>query len=236
MEEVITFWSAILHSQPFLLALSVVAFYASQLLYSRIKLLFLHPLLISSLIVIGVLSALDIEYKQYNEANGVLNLLLNISVVCLSYLMYKNVKRIKDYKLSLLLSTFIGSIVGVVSVIGLCYAFGCEEIIMLSMQPKSVTSAIAVSISENVGGIPALTSLAVVVTGISGSIIGPKILQLFRINDPVARGAALGSASHAIGTARALELGAVEGAIGGASICLMGLFTSIVIPIINQLR
>lgn len=233
METIINFAENICTSEPFLLALTIVAYYVAQVVYTRTKMLLFHPILIASLMVIGVLTLIDVDYESYNEANGVINLLLNISVICLSYLMYKNIKRINEYRLSIMLSTFMGSFLGIVSIIGLCYLFNCDEVVMLSLQPKSVTSAIAVSLSESIGGIPALSSLAVVVAGIGGSVIGPRLLQIFGITDPIAKGTALGSASHAVGTARALEMGAVEGAVGGVSICLMGLFTSILTPIIN---
>ncbi|MFI3259896.1 MAG: LrgB family protein [Rikenellaceae bacterium] len=231
METITNFFDGVVNSNIFLLTLSIVAYYVAVLINQRIKSLLCHPILVSSLIVIGVLLLIDVDYQTYNEANEFLYTMLNISVVCLSYLMHKNLGRIKQYRLSLIVSTFIGSVVGLLSIWGLSLLFGCDEAIMLSLLPKSITSAVAVSLCDVVGGIPALTVLGVVVAGISGSIIGPRILTLCRVTDPVAVGAAMGSASHAVGTARALELGALQGAVGGAAICLMALFTSLLLPL-----
>ncbi len=235
MEKIELFFSELVTSQLFLLTLTVVAYYAAQWLHRRFNTLLLNPIIISSIFVIIFLRLTDIEYQTYLEANGIITFLLGFSVVPLSYLLHKNVNRIKENKISILLCTFVGSVVGVLSVILLAKLLGYEQSISISLQPKSVTTPIALSLSQNYGGIPALTALAVAIAGIFGSVVGPSILKLCRITDPVAKGLALGSASHAIGTARALEMGAVEGAIGGAAIGLMGLFTSIVLPIINAL-
>ncbi len=236
METITQLFESVKQSQIFLLTLTVVLFYGAQLLQRRFKSPLLHPILISTALVIVTLSLAGVEYEKYYAANSPINFLLSLSVVCLGYLMYKNFKPIREYKITILISTFVGSIVGLLSIVGLSYLFGCDEIVMISMEPKSITTAIALSLSDIAGGIPALTSLAVVVAGISGSIFGPMILKLFRIDDPVARGLAMGSASHAVGTARALEImGAVEGAVGGAAIGIMGLFTSLLLPIVNAL-
>lgn len=228
------FVSEVISSQLFLLTLTVVAYFCAQWLYRRFNTLLLNPIIVSSIFVIIFLRTTGIEYSHYLEANSIITFLLGFSVVPLSYLMHKNVNRIKEYKISILFTTFVGSVVGVVSIVGFAYLMGYEHAISVSLQPKSVTTPIALSLSANGGGIPALTALAVAVAGIFGSVVGPAILKLCRVTDPVARGLALGSASHAIGTARALEMGAVEGAIGGAAIGLMGLFTSIVLPIVNS--
>ncbi len=236
METIAQFLESVVHTQIFLLSITVVFFYVAQLLQRRFKTPLLHPILIATILVIVTLSITGGEYAEYYAANSPINFLLSLSVVCLGYLMYKNFRPIRDYKITILISTFVGSLVGLLSIVGLSYLFGCDEVVMISMEPKSITTAIALSLSEGSGGIPALTSLAVVVAGISGSIVGPYLLKLFRIDDPVARGLAMGSASHAVGTARALEvMGAVEGAVGGAAIGMMGLFTSLLLPIINTL-
>ncbi len=233
METINELLKEITLSKPFLLAISVLAFYIAQLIHRRFNILLLHPIVVSSLIVIGILNVTGVEYEQYYRANEIINVTLNISVIALSYLMHKNINRLKEARLTLIISTFVGSIVGILSVVYLARLFNLDEVITLSLQPKSVTTPIALSLSQSIGGIPALTSLALVGAGILGSIVGPALMKICRITEPIARGAALGSASHAVGTARALELGAIEGAVGGAAICLMGLFTSILIPLLN---
>ncbi|MFI3301757.1 MAG: LrgB family protein [Rikenellaceae bacterium] len=233
MEKIVTFVEQILHSHIFLLTLTVGLYYAAQLLHRRFSYMIFNPIIVSSLLIIIFLRTMNIEYAEYFEANAIINFLLSLSVVPLSYLMHKNMNRIKEHKVSILISTFVGSIVGVLSIVVLARLCGFEEAISLSLQPKSVTTPIALSVSASIGGIPPITALAVVIAGIFGNVAGAWIMKVCRITDPVARGLALGSASHAVGTARALEMGAIEGAIGGAAIGLMGLFTAIVLPVIG---
>ncbi len=217
------------------MALTIITFYGSQLLYKRFPIIIFTPILVSTLFVILFLKVTNIEYQQYYEANHTLNFLLGVSVVCIGYLMYKEVKKLNKMKLAITVSTFIGSIVGVLSIIGFGYLLGYEEHIMLSLEPKSVTMPIALSVSENAGGIPAITSFCVVLAGIFGNVFGERILKFFKITDPASQGLALGAASHAVGTARAAEMGALTGAVSGAAIGIMGLFTSFVLPIINAI-
>lgn len=233
MEKIADFINALICSDIFLISFTVIVFYSAQWLRDRSGLVFVNPVVISAGVIILFLKGTGVDYQTYNQANGPLNFMLGISVVSLGYLMYKNFEHIKDYKFSIIVSTFIGSVVGVLSIVLLCRLFGVEDVIMLSLQPKSVTTPIALSLSENIGGVPAITSLAVVITGVFGSVVGSGILNLLGVSDPIAQGVALGSASHAIGTARALELGAQQGAVGGVAIGLMGLFTSIIIPFLG---
>ncbi|MFI3266940.1 MAG: LrgB family protein [Rikenellaceae bacterium] len=235
MEKITTFFSSAADSEVFLITLTVLVYYTSIIIRDRYKWRLLNPVLVSSLFIIFFINIAGIEYQKYSNANQPINFMLGISVVCLGYLMNENFANIKEFKTSIILSTIAGSIVGILGVIGMTHLFGLEEFISLSLQTKSVTTPIALSLSESIGGIPALTALAVSGTGIFGSVVGPSILRLFGIRDAVATGAALGSCAHAIGTARALEIGALEGAVGGAAIGLMGLFTSFLIPIIHSI-
>ncbi len=233
MEKIVEFIKSIASTELFLLMISVVAYFGAQTLYRRHKSILFTPIIISSGAVIALLKLLDIDFETYHEANGVLNFMLGFSVVCLGYLLHTNIKHIKSLKFSILTTVFVGSVTGVVSVMALASLFGYDSLVALSLQPKSVTTPIALSLSESIGGVPALTALSVVITGIFGSVVGPRILKFVGVSDPVARGLAMGSAAHAVGTARALEMGALEGAVGGAAIGLMGLFTSIVLPLLN---
>lgn len=236
MEKIIEFITITLHSQLFLLTITVVFYILAQKIYKRFgSLVWLNPLLIAVLMIIIVLQVGDVEFEYYYAANSMINFLLGLSVVALGYLLHTNIAHIREYKLSILASTLVGSIVGVSSVIGMAWLFGYNDMVSASLQPKSVTMPIALSLSQNSMGVPALTSIAVIFAGIFGSLVGPTILRIFRINDSVAKGLALGAASHAVGTARAMELGAIEGAVGGAAIGLMGIMTAIVLPLLNYL-
>lgn len=232
-------WSDGLHefigSRLFLLTLTVGVYLGARRLYQLLRFPLLNPLLVSMAVIIAFLKLADIDYKTYYEANGIINFLLGLSVVALGYLLYDNIEHIRGRERSILVSLFAGSIVGVVSVVGIALLFGVGRDIVASLQPKSVTTPIAVMLSENSGGMPALTVVGVIFAGLLGSMIGPWMLRLMKVDDPVARGLALGAASHAVGTAKAMELGAVEGAVGGAAIGIMGVMTAVVIPLVERL-
>lgn len=225
----------IIHSKIFLLTLTVGVYCAAQALYKRWKFVLFNPLLISMVAVIAILTLLDIDFEEYYEANSIINFMLGLSVVALAYLMEQNIQYLQRNICSILVSVFLGSLVGVVSVWGIAWLLGANDIVVTSLTPKSVTTPIAVAISENQGGIPALTALSVVLAGMFGSIIGPWLLKVAGVKDSVARGLALGTASHAIGTAKAMEIGAVEGALGGAAIGIAGVMAAMIIPILEAI-
>lgn len=223
----------IIHSKLFLITLSVAVYYASQLLYKRLRWTILNPILVAVVVIIAVLLLLDVSFEEYYAANEVLNFLLGVSVVSLGYLLYDNIEQIRGRERAILFSTFVGSFVGVASVVVLGRLMNADQTIICSIAPKSVTMPIAIALSEYTGGNPSLTSIAVIFAGIFGSVVGPSMLRLMGVHSPIAVGLALGSGSHAVGTARAMELGAVQGAVSGAAIGLMGVFTSLAIPIID---
>ncbi len=200
-------------------------------LIAKSRILIFNPVLIAILIVIGVINLLDIEYETFKEGSALIDFMLGPSVVAIGYLLYEQRAMLRNRLISLLSSVAVGSAVGIGGVILLCRLIGCDDIITLSLQPKSVTAPIALAISERSGGIGSLTAVSVVISGITGSIIGPWILGKIGVTSRSAIGLALGSASHGIGTAKALEIGATEGAVGGLAIALMGVATSLMIPL-----
>ncbi|MDP4271020.1 MAG: LrgB family protein, partial [Bacteroidota bacterium] len=176
-----------------------------------------------------------IDYDSFREGSRFIHFLLGPTVVALGYVLYEQVRYIKGNTISIVVSVLAGSITSVASVVLMSKLFGIDAQIIYSMAPKSVTTPIALSLSEKYHGIQALTAVSVVVTGIFGSIIGPVLFKYTGIKTKMARGLALGAASHAVGTAKALELGAVEGAFGGLAIGLMGFLTALLLPIVEQL-
>ena len=148
--------------------------------------------------------------------------------------MYEQVERLKSATLPVLGATIVGCIVGIGLVVGISLCFGMERDIITSIAPKSVTVPIAIAISEPRGGVVAVTSVVVFCTGVLGSICGAKLLSLCGVKDPMARGFALGAASHGIGTARAIELGAVEGAMSGLAMALTGFGTALLLPLVER--
>ena len=223
-----------LQSNLFLLTLTVAVYCAAQSLYRRTRTTLLHPVLLTFLLLIAFLKLTGIDYAAYREATSVLDFLLGMSVVALGYLMYEQSEQMRGHTVAILSATVVGCIVGVGSVVGIAAALGAPREILLSIAPKSVTVPIAVAIAEPLGGVVSITSVVVFLTGIFGSIVGTWVLDRAGVRLPQARGFALGSAAHGIGTARAVELGAVEGALSGMAIALMGAATALLIPLVER--
>lgn len=198
----------------------------------KTKLPILNPVLLSIATIILILNTSGIKYEEYYSGAKFISLFLGPATVALALPLYKNWKVLKKRGLILLIGIFVGSIVAISSVWLLCKLFEIEDEIILSLLPKSITTPIGMEVSRKIGGIPSLTVAVIVITGVLGNMIGPWILRVCKIKDPVAVGAAFGTSSHAIGTSRAIELGELEGAISGVSISIAGLLTSLIIPIL----
>lgn len=226
--------TTLLHSDLFMLALTIGSFVIATQIFRRTRFLLLHPVLLTAVAVIAFLYFTDIEYARYKSATSILDFALGMSVVSLGYLMHEQAEHLRKSTLPILLSTIAGCIVGIMSVVGIAIAFGLERNIITSIAPKSVTVPIAIATAEPLGGIVAVTSVVVFCTGLFGSIFGPKILEICHISDPAAKGFALGAASHGIGTSRAIELGATEGAMAGLAMALTGLGTAILLPLVER--
>ena len=224
----------VIGSDIFLLTLTIGIFLLSGAIFRRTKLMLLHPVLLTAVAVIAFLKFAGIEYSHYKEAVGLLDFALGMSVVALGYLMYEQVERLKSATIPVIGATIAGCFVGIGLVVGIAMLFGVERDIITSIAPKSVTVPIAIAISEPRGGMVAVTSVVVFCTGVLGSICGAKLLSLCGVKDPMARGFALGAASHGIGTARAIELGAVEGAMSGLAMALTGFGTAILLPLVEK--
>lgn len=221
----------IISSDVVMILLVVGSYFIGTVAYRRIKSAIAHPVVIGLLLVIAFLLLFGIDYETFHRGSAFIEFLLGPSVVALGYLLYEQKAHLKGHEIAIFVATLTGAFIGVASVIALGCLFGLDGRIISSLQPKSVTIPIAISLSEHSGGMTALTAVVVFFCGVLGSIVGPWVLDKTRISNPIARGLALGSASHGLGTARAIELGAVEGAISGLAIGLTGIATSLVIPI-----
>lgn len=221
-------------SDLFLVTLTVSLYCLGGVFYRRIKQPLTHPVLLTFITLIVFLKFTDIPYSRYKEATEMLNFALGMSVVALGYLLYEQLERMRSCLIPVTVATFVGCVIGVLSVVYIAKAFGTEREILNSIAPKSVTVPIAVSVSGPLGGNVSITSVVVFCVGIFGSIFGESILRLAGIHDPEARGFALGAAAHGIGTARAIEIGAVEGALSGLAMALMGLATATLMPLMEK--
>ncbi|MCD8186122.1 MAG: LrgB family protein [Rikenellaceae bacterium] len=224
----------LIHTPLFLLTLTIGAYLLTLWIYRKSRIRLLHPILTSTLLIIVFLRLTDISYQEYFAGTELIHFMLGISVVSLRYLLFEQLEHLKGRMVSILTSVVTGSVIEVVSVVLIARWMGADQLVVLSLQPKQVTTPIAISISEVSGGLPPLTSIVVIVAGMLGGIAGPVVMNKLGIHDRIARGLALGSASHAVGTARAIELGAVEGAISGLAIGLMGVITAVLIPLIER--
>lgn len=223
-----------LESETFLLALTIAIYCAGTAIYRRTGISLLHPVVVTFLSLIGFLLVSGIPYEAYREATRILDFGLGMSVVALGYLLYEQEERMRGQVLPILASVVTGSVVGILSVVYVARFLGASRLIQDSLVPKSVTVPIAVNISENIGGETSITAVVVFVVGIFGALIGFSLMRLLHIDDPVARGLAMGSAAHGIGTARSIEKGAVEGALSGLAMALMGIATALLAPVIAR--
>ena len=224
----------LLISEPFLLFLVMGSYLLGVFIYTKSHIALLHPIIISIAVIIGVLKWAGIDYDTFFHGSYIINFILGPSVVALGYVLYEQIGYLKGKVLSITSSIIVGSFVGIVSVILICKLMNVDHSVIASLEPKSVTTPIAMSLSARSGGIPSLTAVTVVLCGILGGIIGPFILRKLHVRSKVAQGLALGAAAHGLGTARAIELGAVEGAISGLAIGLMGIMTSLLIPLVEK--
>lgn len=225
----------LLESEVFILTLVIGTYIASTILYRKTKISLLHPLLTSILLIIAVLQITGISYETFREGSRIINFMLGPTVVALGYVLYEQMKNLKGNVVSILTSLFVGALTGIISVILICKAMGANDILIASIQPKSVTTPIAIEIAEKTGGIPSLTAVIVVAVGIFGSMAGPFILKKLGIESRIAKGLALGASAHGIGTSVAIQIGAIEGAISGLAIGIMGIMTAILVPLVQVL-
>ena len=206
---------------------SVLAYQAGLWIKRKWKLAVFNPLLISIFLVIAVLLIFDVDYERYNEGAKYLSYLLTTATVCLAIPLYEQLEQLKKNAKAIAAGILSGVLSSLVSVLALAAAFGLSHEEYVTLLPKSITTAIGMGVSEELGGIVTITVAVIIVTGVLGNIIAELVCKIFRIHEPVAKGIAIGSASHAIGTAKAMEMGEVEGAMSSLSIAVSGLLTVI---------
>ena len=179
---------------------------------------------------------MGVPYSVYNESGGkFINALIGPATVVLALPIYRNLPILKANLLVILLSIAIGSAIGIVGIYFTAKIMGVSENILLSLLPKSITTAIAVDVADSIGAVKSITVLAVIVSGVVGAIIAPIVCKIFRIKSPLAIGIAIGTASHAVGTSKAIEMGETEGAMSGLAIGIAGALTVILLPILYKL-
>ena len=207
--------------------ISLVSYVAGEALKKKFKLGIFNPLLIAIVATIIVISVFHIDYEVYNESAKYLSYLLTPATVCLAVPLYERIDRLKENPAAIISGIVSGVITSLASILAMAAVFHLSHEEYVTMLPKSITTAIGIGVSEELGGYVAITAAVIIVTGVLGNILAETVLKLFKITDPVAKGIAIGTAAHAIGTAKAMEIGETEGAMSSLSIVVSGILTVI---------
>ena len=215
----------IVNSVCFGVVLSVGAFLLGRALQKRIKHPLCNPLLIAIVLVILFLLVFDLDYESYQRSAKYLSYFLTPATICLAIPLYEQFKLLKKNLRAVLAGIGSGVLASLCSVLALSLLFRLDHASYVTFLPKSITTAIGMGVSEELGGYVSITVAVIILTGILGNMFAETACRLFRITEPIARGVAIGSASHALGTAKAMELGPVEGAMSSLSIVVSGLLT-----------
>jgi predicted murein hydrolase (TIGR00659 family) len=215
--------------------ITIIAFEIGLFINKKTKVSIFNPLLISILIIITFLLKFNIDLDIYNKGANFISFFLGPATVILAVPLYKQLDLLKSNLISIVVGICVGCITAVVSVLYLIKLFNLTNSVGLSLVPKSITTPIGIEVSNNIGGIPSITVVAIIITGILGAVMGPFICKLFRIKDKIAVGIAIGTSSHALGTTKAIELGETQGAMSSLSIGIAGLITVFLAPLLIKI-
>ena len=205
--------------------LSIGTYLLGMMIKRKFRLAICNPLLISIALTIAVLVLTGVDYGTYNESAKYLSYFLTPATVCLAVPLYQQLEQLKSNWKAILGGILSGVLTSLVTILVLAKLFGLEHAEYVTLLPKSITTAIGMGVSEELGGYVTITVAVIVITGVFGNMIAEAVCRLFRIREPIARGISIGSAAHAIGTARAMEMGEIEGAMSSLSIAVAGLLT-----------
>ncbi|WP_369282856.1 LrgB family protein [Oscillibacter sp. GMB15532] len=217
-----------LTASPFFgVTLSIAAYWVGMSIQKKVNKAYCNGMLIAVTMVVLTLSVFHIPYENYYVGGSLINLFLGPATACLAVSIYTKKELLKKYWLPVLAGCTAGAVTSIVCIYGLSHLFGLNREMIMSLLPKSVTMPIAAAVAEGNGGLVPVAAAAVVVTGILGNLIAPLLIRVFRVRNPMAAGLGIGACSHAVGTAKALEIGETEGAMSGLAIGLCGLITSL---------
>lgn len=215
--------------------LTLIAYEVGLLVKKKFKLAILNPLLVAVIIIIGVLLLLDIDYETYSEGAQYISYFLTPATVSLAIPLYRQLHLLKKYPVAILGGITAGVLTTMVTIFMMSLAFGLNHQQYVTLLPKSITTAIGMGVSEKMGGIVSLTVVAISVTGITGNVMAETVLKLFKITDPIAKGLAIGTSAHALGTTKAMEIGEIEGAMSSLSIVVAGILTVLAVSMFGKL-
>lgn len=216
-----------LNSTTIGIVLSLFAFHVGTVLKKKTKLAVMNPLLIAIILTILFIRIFHVEYENYNQSAGYLSYLLTPATVSLAIPLYQQLETLKKNFWAIMVGVLAGVFTSLVSVLALSVAFSLSHEEYVTLLPKSITTAIGMGISEELGGYVTISVAVIIITGVLGNMVAETVCKVFRIQHPVAKGLALGTSSHAIGTAKAMEMGELEGAMSSLAIVVAGLSTVI---------
>lgn len=212
--------------------LTLLAYRAGVFLQQKTKSPICNPILVAVILVLGSLGITGMELKTYQAGSTFLSWLMTPATVCLAISMYEQFQVLRKNTPVILAGVAAGAVSCLLMVLGFSLLFGFDRELTVSLLPKSVTTAIGVPLSQLAGGLTPITTAAIILTGITASVLGPTLCRIFRLTDEIARGAAFGTAGHVIGTAKASELSKLTGAVSSLSLVVAGLLTAVVLPIL----
>lgn len=222
-------------SQYFGLVLSIGAYLFACWLRRKTGLAILNPLLVAAALIIGCILGVGMDYETYNKGASYLSWLLTPATVCLAVPLYKQLHLLKKHGDAVIMGISAGVVTSAVSIFLMSKVLGLSHTDYVTLLPKSITTAIGMGVSGEAGGIVTLTVMSIVLTGVLGNMAGETVLKLAKVSHPVAKGLALGTSAHAVGTAKALEMGEIEGAMSSLSVAVAGLMTVVLVPMVANL-
>ena len=225
MKEMLT------NSVYFAVVLTLLCYEIGLVIKRKTKWSLANPLFIASICIIAILLILDIDYEVYQAAVQPISFLLTPATVCLAIPLYRQLELLKKYPVAIFGGIASGVLTTMISIWLMSVAFGLNHQQYVTLLPKSITTAIGMGMSEKMGGIVTITIVSICITGILGNVIAQVWLKLFRIEEPIAKGLAIGTSSHALGTTKAMEMGEIEGAMSSLSVVVTGILTVIAIPV-----
>ena len=228
-------WQALIHHPLFGLGVTLGVYQLAVVAYERTRWIFLQPVLLSMVLLVCLLLATGLEYVEYSTSVSPLILLLGPSTVALAVPLYLNLRRIRQLLVPILVTLLVAGVFATVFGVLLGWLLGADQLVLMTLAPKSVTSPIAMLVADEIGGVAALAAVFVMITGVLGAMFGPALLDLCRVRHPAARGMAMGMTAHAVGTSRALQESEECGAFSALAMSLMGVATAVLLPLLVAL-
>lgn len=222
----------LLSSTFFGVSISLLTYFFGMFLRKKFDYAIVNPLLISAILTMIFLLVFDVSYDTYNQGAQYLSVFLTPATICLAVPLYRQVQVLKENVVTVIVPISFGIIAHAITVISLSKLFHVENVLILSILPKSVTTPIAVGICNELNGIEVVTIMGVMIAGMIGAVCGPIVCKILKITEPIALGLGIGSASHAIGTSKALEMGEIQGAMSSLAIVVTAVLNVIVVPMI----